>query len=1116
MPDRFQIRRTTTKAVPDTDDLVVNELGYSFVSNNLFIKNPITGAIEIIGGRSLADAVALINKSPQGSAFTSTVFDTQNTVTGNLLTSMNISDADGDVVSILNFGYNGSSVSAGSSINSAYGRLTVLSNGDWSYLLSNAARALTTGNVVNELFTITFTDGRGALNTKPFTVQISGTQQAPIVTPSSGFAPYGQSFSLNVLQNVVDFESDTLTITEWFVLGIAEAQLVGSTVVISNVGSVSLTANGLLSFFPEEGFSGTVPVITYTVTDGVSFVTGTVDLFVAPPSVAFTSNPVSSPMSGVNRTFHVGPGQTMLHPDEVPWPSLTAGDVVNIYYRPEPYVAKIGVCGKGTASFPIVINGVTDSMGNRPVIDGAGAVTPATMNPSTGKSLFTVASDAVGSEGAGTIILRRAVNEPEALWKVEHVQIKNLAITGASDENTYVTLAGNTKNYGFSGGVYGRQADWVLVENCLLYGNTLGVFTLVNGPDTMSRCENWTIRSCRVYDNGRIGSNTEHNLYIQGLKFTTEFNFIGQNRQGSGGSSIKTRTGQDIIRFNWIEAHSRGIDFVELEEQIPFDVSNPDHAPNKPYYGIDYCYGNVIINDSDLPSGASFRPIHYGADNAGEQTDGGAAFIPGPTHRKKLYFFNNTVISNVNGPGARNFIFQVSARDIVVELWNNIFYLTGNVPLHWTQHAGTLNFRGTNLVYRSGGTLTNAQFDANPANVLLNFIGTIIQSDPLFASPLAASRDLTLSDVSPAVNVATGLPAGIPAELNAFPVEFQPRRRANGSVVRSVIGAGSDLGAFEYDPLAPPDAAPTNVIKPTIPSTAVLNESISVTNGSWLRMGAGTFSYQWQISNSGAFQNIAGATDQSYTPTIAGDIRCAVTATNIVGSTTEFTDICVVSDGVILAPTTANIRERQNEFRDVGAPAGIIASVEPTTNFLIFTTESFEPPAGSTIDFFGNPYAQYVEFVTTVKCADARYLHVWKALNVPVTIGADIQLLSYPTNGYASAITVEIPGNILVGTPVTSPELSGTDIQSSLITVTTPSLLVSANGTSLSTNGVFTWGNGFTKIAALEQLGDSPRMNTSVATRIAGAGSYRSRVTLTSGLQSSPTSGLVILPVSFV
>lgn len=1065
---------------------------------------------------ALEAAIAGINRLPAATSNTVSTLDSAAPVTGNVMTTLSVSDADGDPLSVSALSYGATSRTLGQAFSTTYGTMNMSANGDWTFTLGSAARALGNGATANEVFTVTVTDGRGGLVSRTLTVHITGTQQAPVAVPSSGFAPFGQTYNGNLLSSVTDPESDPLTITEFSVLGISGTFAPGATVTITGAGSLTIAANGVVQFVPLAEYTGTVPVISYKVTDGTSTVTGTLEIFIAPPLTQRASNPVTYAMTGTNRTFNVGPGQAMAHPDEVPWPSLTEGDVVNIFYRAEPYVAKIAVCGRGTPSNPIVINGVTDASGARPVITGAGATTPATMMPATGKQIFNLGSDAALVEGAGTIILRRAVNEPDPDWKPAHIRIQNLDVTGASDEHSYTSLAGNTRNYSFSGGIYGRLTDDVLVENCLIHGNTLGVFTHVNGAGRMYRCERWTIRSCRVYGNGRLGSNTEHGMYLQGLQFTTEFNFLGQNKLGAGGATSKHRVGQDIIRYNWIESHSRALDLVEMEDQIPYDTSDPDESPNKPFYGIDYVYGNVIINDQNLPGGASYRPIHYGADNAGEQTDGGAAMIPGPTHRKKLYFFNNTFLSNINGAAARNFIFQVSARDIVVELWNNVFYLAGNVPLHWTQHAGTLNFRGTNLVYRTGGTLTNAQYDANAANVLINYIGTVLQNDPKLLSTDVGSRDLTLTDTSPALDVGGGVPSGLAHDLSVYPVEFQPRRAANGSTSRTVIGAGADLGAFEFDPLAPPDAAPTNVSLPTVPATAVVGSTITAGNGSWLRMAAGTYSYQWQLNSGGTWSDISGATSQSYVVGVTGDIRVRVTATNAIGSTTAASDICVASSGAISAPTVAQTRADQNTYRDVGPGAGVTAAVgAPTTNFLVFYTESKTPPEGSALVFYGSALAPYMTHLGTMLCATDKHVSVWAALNVPSSVGATIEANSFPTNGYASVTTLEIPGAIEVGALVTKPSMAvAASYTSNPVTISKGSLLVAFAATRLGTNGSFSWSGGFNELGTINQAVDAPRMHSSVASRVAGAGTYQAGVQIT-GTMDADGVGMVVVPVAF-
>src|SRR5690606_30629501 len=84
-------------------------------------------------------------------------------------------------------------------------------------------------------------------------------------------------------------------------------------------------------------------------------------------------SPVTLPISG-RRTFDILPGQKDTL-DSVAWACVRRGDVVNIFHQPTPYKAKIGLRSVGTNTEPIVINGVTDAEGNRPVISFSGART---------------------------------------------------------------------------------------------------------------------------------------------------------------------------------------------------------------------------------------------------------------------------------------------------------------------------------------------------------------------------------------------------------------------------------------------------------------------------------------------------------------------------------------------------------------------------------------------------------------------------------------------------------------------------------------------------------------------------------------------------------------------
>jgi len=79
-------------------------------------------------------------------------------------------------------------------------------------------------------------------------------------------------------------------------------------------------------------------------------------------------------------TYEVGDAKPYTSIGAVPWKSLLPGDSILIYWRPTPYKEKWVICRQGTASAPITVRGVLNASGQRPVIDGNGAVTAPGLN----------------------------------------------------------------------------------------------------------------------------------------------------------------------------------------------------------------------------------------------------------------------------------------------------------------------------------------------------------------------------------------------------------------------------------------------------------------------------------------------------------------------------------------------------------------------------------------------------------------------------------------------------------------------------------------------------------------------------------------------------------------
>lgn len=399
-------------------------------------------------------------------------------------------------------------------------------------------------------------------------------------------------------------------------------------------------------------------------------------------------------IQGSRRTYNVGPGRQFEELTDVPWLSLRAGDVVNVFHRATPYRTKLGLRAQGTADAPVVINGVTDDACNRPEINGRDALT---------------ASDAVSekffnkqhSENLGVIFIYQASNDPWG-YKPAHITIQNLKIAGAHKSNTYTAQDGTRATYNLgAAGVYAVRVEGLRLENNEITGNGNGVF--VNSRDNDDYSEHITIRRNRIYDNGNVGSYTEHNLYVQAKRPLYEGNFIGQLIPGARGSSLKDRSSATVVRYNHIVAAARAIDLVEIEGGV---------APilNDPLYGEAWIYGNLIVSDHANPARSSTLLIHWGGDNDPRYFRAGT-----------LHFFHNTVVTQATQAQAYYLcIFDMPGAAQAVHASSNIFVHHGSSRLNLGYKSGAIVLRDTNWIATGWGKAwsPDVTFDQRNGKVL--------------------------------------------------------------------------------------------------------------------------------------------------------------------------------------------------------------------------------------------------------------------------------------------------------------------------------------------------------------------------------------------------------------
>lgn len=101
-----------------------------------------------------------------------------------------------------------------------------------------------------------------------------------------------------LLSNDSDVNNDALTITGYTISGVTGNQTVGSTVTIAGKGDIRINADGSYSFTPVANYSGPVPPITYTVSDGNGgTATAVLSITVTPVNDAPTASPDTKTIS---------------------------------------------------------------------------------------------------------------------------------------------------------------------------------------------------------------------------------------------------------------------------------------------------------------------------------------------------------------------------------------------------------------------------------------------------------------------------------------------------------------------------------------------------------------------------------------------------------------------------------------------------------------------------------------------------------------------------------------------------------------------------------------------------------------------------------------------------
>jgi hypothetical protein len=447
-------------------------------------------------------------------------------------------------------------------------------------------------------------------------------------------------------------------------------------------------------------------------------------------------------------TYEVGDGKPFLTVGSVPWESLNAGDTVLIYWRATPYKEKFVLSRVGTAAAPITVRGVLGPGGERPVLDGNGATTRAQLNYySRGRGVIKIGGSTVPFADGSTVM-------PQ--WLV----IENLAIRSARPPYSFTNPDGSSESYtNPASSIYLEFGENITVRNCELFDNGNGFFAFSSNTIVT---RNILLEGNYIHDNGNVGSNFEHNIYVEAIGVTYQYNQFGPLRAGAGGNNVKDRSAGLVVRYNWIDGANRQLDLVNAEDS---SIVRAD-----PGYNVAYVYGNVIL---EHPNSGNNDIVHYGGDTGSAQK----------WRKGTLYFYNNTVVSDRTDATR---MFRLSTNDESCDARNNVVYVTAaGANLKLLDSYGRLTLAQN--FFKTGYSPFNV---AHPKGTITDN-GTLTGSSPGFVSE--PSQDFHLLSSSPCIDDGTALN---PAVLPTHNVVREYVKHLS-SVARAVNGP-FDIGAYEF------------------------------------------------------------------------------------------------------------------------------------------------------------------------------------------------------------------------------------------------------------------------------------------------------------------------------
>jgi len=496
--------------------------------------------------------------------------------------------------------------------------------------------------------------------------------------------------------------------------------------------------------------------------------------------------------TGGPRTYDIGPGRPLSRLADLDWSRLGPGDTVNIHSKPGGYHELLQIAGRGTADAWITVNGVPDPVtGDLPIIDGRDAV----LDPQ-------FRNHWAGLHGYGGVVVGTRPGYASG-YKPGYVAIRGLEIRGCASGNSFIDVDGTRRGYGNVGaGVYLERCDHVTVAGCVIHDNGEGIFGA--GQSTFDRLmTDIVVDSNHIFGNGNVGSEREHNTYIEAIGTLYQFNRYGPLRPGALGAGLKDRSTGTVIRGNWIEGGLHQL-------QIPEAQNQADLAVALPQYRTTIVQGNTLV----APPGNGASLIWFGGDQG----------LPAWYRKGVLYVDHNTLVARSNqSQNYKTAAIVAASGGEAIDARNNII---ASIPDTSGAVAADLGLVGSDNHAFFGPTWVTPGWFATTVGSyafsgLLDGTGQFMVGssvNPGFVD--IAAGDYRLAASSTCIDGSGRLPGG----LASWPLTHQFRFPVGGAA-RSVVGAGADLGGFE----ASASAAAARRLQVTAAATATGGTPIKIT-----------------------------------------------------------------------------------------------------------------------------------------------------------------------------------------------------------------------------------------------------------------------------------------------